>query len=135
MTWTWQAFHSYGVFNFHKSICLSRIIRGVNKKFVHFTLCVIYQKIIFNDFCTRTRSPLSLSLSLSLSDRIHFTQRFFHCSKQCCISFFDKSFRSFVVSRFMFSTFSKCSSCTIIFTLGNKKSQKKLNRANRRGDT
>jgi len=35
--------------------------------------------------------------------------------------FFDRSFRSFIVSRFVFSTFPKCSPCMIIFILGHKK--------------
>jgi len=73
-------------------------------------------RVILKIFSLSFSPPLPLSLSLS--HKIHFAQRFFHCSKQCCMSFFDKFFRSFVISRF---TSPKCLPGIIIFTLKNAK--------------
>jgi len=45
------------------------------------------------------------------------------------VSFFDRSFRSFIISCFIIFTLKKILPRMIIFTLGNNKNQRRLNRA------
>ena len=91
---------------------LSVILRGVYKKFVH----SVHQKSKLNYSGTGMWSPSKYSPP----DRMHLLQRFSHSWKQCCVSSFVSSFRSFVVSRLMVSTSTKCSPRIIFFTLGNR---------------